>query len=71
MIQKEKQKTKEEIKPSDPEAKDLTLKKEDLNTKADEIIDQIDNILEKNAEEFVKAYIQKGANNLMFNLRNY
>lgn len=26
----------------------------------DDLLDEIDNVLEKNAEEFVKAYVQKG-----------
>ena len=28
--------------------------------KLDSILDEIDNVLEENAEEFVKSYIQKG-----------
>lgn len=41
-------------KPADPEkAKKL---KEDM----DRLLDEIDDILEENSEEFVKSYIQKG-----------
>lgn len=35
----------------------LSFRKHDL----DEILDEIDSVLEKNAEEFVKAYVQKAA----------
>lgn len=31
-----------------------------IKDKADEVIDTIDKILEKNPEEFVKSYVQKG-----------
>jgi ubiquitin-like protein Pup len=33
---------------------------EDLKHDLDEILDEIDSVLEENAEEFVKAYVQKG-----------
>ena len=33
---------------------------EDLKHHLDEILDEIDSVLEENAEEFVKAYVQKG-----------
>jgi len=32
----------------------------DLKHELDEILDGIDELLEENAEEFVKAYVQKG-----------
>jgi prokaryotic ubiquitin-like protein Pup len=35
-------------------------KNEELKKKADELMDKIDDILEDNAEEFVKNYVQKG-----------
>lgn len=31
-----------------------------LASDLDEILDEIDSVLEENAEEFVKAYVQKG-----------
>ena len=33
---------------------------EDLKHDLDEIMDEIDSVLEQNAEEFVTAYVQKG-----------
>ena len=35
-------------------------KKAELDDATDDILDEIDNVLEENAEEFVKSYIQKG-----------
>jgi len=36
--------------------KGKTLKKEDL----DRLMDEIDGVLEENAEEFIKSYVQRG-----------
>jgi ubiquitin-like protein Pup len=33
---------------------------EDLTERIDDILDEIDTVLEENAEEFVKNYVQKG-----------
>lgn len=33
---------------------------EDLSGKIDDLLDEIDSVLEENAEEFVKNYVQKG-----------
>ena len=33
---------------------------EDLTEKIDDLLDEIDSVLEENAEEFVKNYVQKG-----------
>lgn len=33
---------------------------EDLSGKIDDLLDEIDTVLEENAEEFVKNYVQKG-----------
>ncbi len=33
---------------------------EDVTEKIDELLDEIDTVLEENAEEFVKNYVQKG-----------
>ncbi|MDE0117770.1 MAG: ubiquitin-like protein Pup [bacterium] len=33
---------------------------EDLKAELDELLDEIDEVLESNAEDFVKSYIQKG-----------
>jgi ubiquitin-like protein Pup len=35
-------------------------KGEKLKGEMDEILDEIDQVLEENAEEFVKSYVQKG-----------
>lgn len=48
---------KEEAVSANPEVIDKGKKiKEDL----DKIIDEIDDVLEENAEEFIKNYVQKG-----------
>jgi len=33
---------------------------EELKAEMDELLDDIDSVLEENAEEFVRAYVQKG-----------
>jgi len=35
-------------------------KAEKLKEEMDDILDEIDSVLEENAEEFVKSYVQKG-----------
>jgi prokaryotic ubiquitin-like protein Pup len=35
-------------------------KGEALKEEMDEILDEIDSVLEENAEEFIKSYVQKG-----------
>jgi ubiquitin-like protein Pup len=48
--------TREEVKPN-PKVTETGKKiKEDI----DKLVDEIDNVLEENAEEFVKNYVQKG-----------
>ena len=39
---------------------DVAERKEALDTDVDSILDEIDEVLEANAEEFVKSFIQKG-----------
>jgi ubiquitin-like protein Pup len=39
---------------------DTTARGEKLKEEMDEILDEIDTVLEENAEEFVKSYVQKG-----------
>ena len=41
-------------------APDATELGERLKNELDELLDEIDEVLETNAEEFVKSYIQKG-----------
>ncbi len=37
-----------------------TKKGEDLKAEIDDLLDEIDEVLETNAEDFVKSYVQKG-----------
>jgi ubiquitin-like protein Pup len=37
-----------------------TSKAAELKDEMDDILDEIDSVLEENAEEFVKSYVQKG-----------
>jgi ubiquitin-like protein Pup len=37
-----------------------TSKSEKLKEEMDGILDEIDSVLEENAEEFIKSYVQKG-----------
>ena len=39
---------------------DVAERHEKMNEDVDSILDEIDEVLEANAEDFVKAYIQKG-----------
>ena len=41
-------------------AKDLSEEKEKLTDDMDALIDEIDDVLEKDAETFVKQYVQRG-----------
>lgn len=41
-------------------AKNVQAKGEELKKKIDDLIDEVDDVLEENAEEFVKSYVQKG-----------
>ncbi len=34
--------------------------REELNTEIDDLLDEIDGVLEENAEDFVKSFVQKG-----------
>ena len=42
------------------ESTDLAERKEQLDEDIDAILDEIDDVLEVNAEDFVKSFIQKG-----------
>jgi ubiquitin-like protein Pup len=50
------QQAKEEVKPNPKIVEAGKKLKEDI----DALVDEIDNVLEENAEEFVKNYVQKG-----------
>ena len=39
---------------------DVAERKESLDNDIDDILDEIDDVLETNAEDFVKSFIQKG-----------
>ncbi len=41
-------------------SKKLAKKGEDLKEEMDNLVDEIDAVLEENAEEFVKNYVQRG-----------
>lgn len=53
-----------ESKPVDttppPVAKDMKPKAAELKEDMDKLIDEIDDVLEKNAEQFVKDFVQRG-----------
>jgi prokaryotic ubiquitin-like protein Pup len=46
----------------DEEVEDLapTKQGEELKEELDDLLDEIDSVLEENAEDFVKSYVQKG-----------
>lgn len=50
------QKTEEEI----VETPEPSEKGEKLKAELDDLLDEIDDVLETNAEDFVKSYVQKG-----------
>ena len=50
----------EQVEPVDAEATDLQERHEKLSEDVDAILDEIDEVLEENAEEFVRQYVQKG-----------
>jgi ubiquitin-like protein Pup len=49
----------EEAAQAEPET-DVAERKEALDDDVDAILDEIDDVLETNAEDFVKSFIQKG-----------
>ena len=58
----------EQIRKSSPSRTDEEIveapatneKGDELKAELDELLDEIDDVLETNAEEFVKSYVQKG-----------
>lgn len=61
MAQKQIKETKQATKTEEP-VEDIpkTDTKEELKAEMDEILDEIDGMLEENAELFVRSYVQKG-----------
>jgi ubiquitin-like protein Pup len=46
--------------PEETTENDVAERKEALDDDVDSILDEIDDVLETNAEDFVKSFIQKG-----------
>jgi ubiquitin-like protein Pup len=63
MAQEQKQPRKnsetEDVVETSPET-DVAERKEALDHDVDDLLDEIDDVLETNAEDFVKSFIQKG-----------
>lgn len=50
----------EEVDESVESASDVSERHEKLTEDVDAILDEIDDVLESNAEDFVRAFVQKG-----------
>jgi ubiquitin-like protein Pup len=50
----------EDLPPDAAPAEDVAERKERLDDDVDAILDDIDEVLESNAEEFVRGFVQKG-----------
>ncbi|WP_239334796.1 ubiquitin-like protein Pup [Frankia sp. CiP3] len=50
----------DEVEVEESSASDLKERHEKLSEDVDSLLDEIDDVLEENAEEFVKGYVQKG-----------
>ncbi len=57
--QKQKQEVEEEVEV-DNDLPPRSEKHEDMLSDMDDLLDEIDGVLETNAEEFVNSYVQKG-----------
>ena len=55
--QRKAQRTEDEVVEEQPEAQTVDR---DTAARIDDLLDEIDAVLEENAEEFVKNYVQKG-----------
>jgi ubiquitin-like protein Pup len=63
MSQEQKQPRRASTQEHEESAADLTevsARKDQLDDDVDAILDEIDSVLESNAEEFVKSFVQKG-----------
>jgi ubiquitin-like protein Pup len=52
--------TDEQVEETEETSSDLAARKEALDADIDAILDDIDEALETNAEEFVRGFVQKG-----------
>jgi ubiquitin-like protein Pup len=50
----------DETEAAESTSSDLRERHEKLSEDVDSLLDEIDDVLEENAEEFVKGYVQKG-----------
>jgi ubiquitin-like protein Pup len=50
----------DEVEAAESGTSDLKERHEKLSEDVDSLLDEIDDVLEENAEEFVKGYVQKG-----------
>jgi ubiquitin-like protein Pup len=46
--------------PADADVADVAQRHEAVTEDVDALLDEIDDVLEENAEEFVKSFVQKG-----------
>jgi ubiquitin-like protein Pup len=50
----------DQAKAAEADQAETTAKGEKLKEEMDDILEEIDSVLEENAEEFIKSYVQKG-----------
>ncbi|MGW5355090.1 ubiquitin-like protein Pup [Streptomyces sp. NPDC004031] len=50
----------EEVQEDTKAADDLKERQEKLSNDVDSVLDEIDDVLEENAEDFVRSFVQKG-----------
>jgi ubiquitin-like protein Pup len=59
--QKRASKTSEEVEETQvDESTDVAERKEQLDSDIDAVLDEIDDVLESNSEDFVRSFVQKG-----------
>lgn len=60
MSEREQQRVSKSKEDADEIVETTAQKNEALDESVDSILDEIDNVLEQNAEDFVKSFVQKG-----------